>query len=478
MSAAEFEPTTLDGLRALKAVGVPIEGIDADTAAMLERLDDERKLEEQRAQAWASAVAKEAHIIRARRAAQRLVDAEERPAAELPVVLTLAQRLALPVDPVVWRVEDWLPAGGRAILAAQAKSGKSSLASNLVRSLVDGVPFLDRTPVAPVSGRVAVFDFELSPPMLDRWYAQLGIQAADRVLLIPMRGRGSAFDLRDDGLRARWAQTLRQLEVEFVVWDCVRPVLDALGLDENHDAGLALTAFDALLSDAGLSEALVVHHMGHGQDRARGDSSILGWPDVNWRLTHDGDLAGPRYLDAFGRDVAEPEISLTRDPDTGRMAVAGGSRATARIDRTVELVRDALRGSPDPMTASALEQAATAAGVPRKTLRQMLAQMVAAGEVTVEVGEKNARLHSLSASSPLPAGEQASTPVMPQFASSPLLAAPAANTPSPVCPPPVVGRTGEQPGERESEEEANGEQSPAPGEQAPGPSPDPGQAQL
>jgi hypothetical protein len=460
MSAAlpELEAATLEGLRALTAMGVDIDGIDPETAATLARLEDERRLEEERERVFAQKVGVAAFEIRARRTAQRIVDAEERPPVEMPAVLTLAQRLALPVDPVVWRVDGWLPAGGRVILAAQAKSGKSSLASNLVRSLVDGLPFLDRAAVAPVAGKVAVFDFELSPAMLDRWYAQLGVTATDRVLLIPMRGHGSAFDLRDDKLRARWAQTLRAHGVAFVVWDCVRPVLDALGLDENHEAGAALTAFDALLAEAGISEALVVHHMGHGQDRARGDSSILGWPDVNWRLTHDGDLAGPRYLDAFGRDVAESEIALSRDPVTGRMSVAGGSRATAKVDRAVDAIRQALADTNEAMTASALEAATAAAGVPRKSLRETLGQMIASGEVTVQSGEKNSRLHTLSASSPLSASELASTPVMPQFASSPLLAAPPADTHSPVCPPPVVGRTGEQPSKREAEREANGEQ--------------------
>ena len=51
-------------------------------------------------------------------------------------------------------------------------------------------------------------------------------------------------------------------------------MLDALGLDEHRDAGRFLTAFDALLVEAGIRDAFVVTHMGHTNERARGDSRL------------------------------------------------------------------------------------------------------------------------------------------------------------------------------------------------------------
>lgn len=340
----------------------------------------------------------EVTLIRLRRQATRLVDAEERPPAPFPEVLTLAERLAQPPDPVAWRVEGWLPAGGRVVLAAQAKAGKTHAAANLVRCLVDGQPWLGRDAVTQVTGKVAVIDFEMTERQLYDWYGDLGIEATDRVLILALRGRAGAFDLRDADVRARWASLLLEHGVEFVVWDCLRPVVDALGLDENHDASALLTAFDALLTEAGHPDALVVHHMGHSNERARGDSGIIGWGDANWKLVlgDDGDEHGPRWLKANGRDVAQPEVQVSRDATTRRLVVAGGSRTSLRMTAAYDAVTEVLTGAEGPMTAGAVEAAAMGPTIPRARVREALASMVALNQVTVEVGERNARLHRLN----------------------------------------------------------------------------------
>lgn len=348
------------------------------------------------------------------REARRRVDAEERPPVAFPEILTLRQRLAAPPDPVKWRVEGWLPAGGRAVLAAQAKAGKTHLAANLVRNLADGTPFLGRDPVARVTGKVAVFDFEMTERQLYEWYSDLGIVADDRILVFGLRGQGAAFDLRDEGIRQRWAQVLLDEGVEFVVWDCLRPVIDALGLDENHDASALLTAFDAMLALAGGPDALVVHHMGHNSERARGDSGIIGWGDANWKLVlgPDGDEHGPRWLKANGRDVAQSETQLARDPETRHLTAVGGSRASAQHAAAGDAIIAFLKQSDEAQTAGRCEAAATTApGVTRKAAREALGQLVALNQVVVEVGERNARLHRLN---------KVSSPVRhssPQFAS-------------------------------------------------------------
>jgi hypothetical protein len=79
-------------------------------------------------------------------------------------------------------------------------------------------------------------------------------------------------------------------------------------LDEHRDAGRFLVALDALLTEAGIPDALVVHHMGHVNERARGDSRMRDWPDVEWRLVRqDENPASARFLSAYGCDVDVPE---------------------------------------------------------------------------------------------------------------------------------------------------------------------------
>jgi hypothetical protein len=340
----------------------------------------------------AALVEHEADMLRARRRATRLVDAEERPPVEFPVVETLAERLARPPEPVTWHVEGWLPARGRAVMAAKAKVGKTHAALNLVRCLVDGLPWLGRDVVHQLAGKVAVFDFEMTEHQLAAWYRDLGIVGTDRVLVFPMRGRASVFDLRDDDLRERWAKLLVDQGVEFVVWDCLRPVMDALGLNEHNEAGVILTAFDALLERAGSPGALVVHHMGHTEERERGDSRIGDWPDVRWKLVQD---EHGRYVSAYGRDVDQPEVAYALDPATRRMAYVGGSRSTVR-QHTASAAVETLLTERGPLSKHAIETALGASGVARSDVRAAVEHLVANGLAVLVPGDRGAQLVTLS----------------------------------------------------------------------------------
>ncbi|MFD0855472.1 hypothetical protein ACFQ07_24735, partial [Actinomadura adrarensis] len=156
------------------------------------------------------------------------------------------------------------------------------------------------------------------------------------------------FNILDPATRAVWATRLRSVGTGVVVFDCLRPVLDALGLDEHKDAGRFLVAFDALLEEAEADEAALVHHMGHNGERSRGDSRLLDWPDVTWRLVrkdHD-DPSSPRYFTAFGRDVDVPEGLLVYDQDARRLTLTEGTRKDAQTEGFVQLVVDAVTASP------------------------------------------------------------------------------------------------------------------------------------
>ena len=147
-----------------------------------------------------------------------------------------------------------------------------------------------------------------------------------------LRGKVSTFDIIDPATRAQWARHIGPADV--LLLDCLRPVLDALGLDESHDAGRFLVAFDALLAEAGIAEAVIAHHMGHAGERSRGDSRLRDWPDVEWRLVRDKsndddgetDPAAARYFAAYGRDVDQPEQLLGYDQATRHLRIAGGTR--------------------------------------------------------------------------------------------------------------------------------------------------------
>lgn len=324
---------------------------------------------------------------RARLAATVTVD----PPAQLSA-LTLRERLAQPQSPLAWRIEDWQPAGSRVVLAAQYKAGKTTAVGNLLRCLVDGDPFLGRHKVQPVDGTVALLDFEMSANQLDDWLRAQQIVNDDQVIVLPLRGAAGTFDLIDPGVRARWVHLLRQRECRYVVWDCFRPVMDALGLDEQREAGKLLTAFDSLLYDAQIPDATLVHHMGHTGERSRGDSRLRDWPDVEWRLVRQepDDPASARFLSAFGRDVDQGEAQLVYDPATRHLILAGGTRKDAVARLALVDILDALAATPG-LSVRQIQQAVTEH--PRDNVRAAIKVGVRDRLILTEAGPRRSVLH-------------------------------------------------------------------------------------
>jgi hypothetical protein len=295
---------------------------------------------------------------RAKREARRILAAEDRPIVPPLDILTLRARLSRPRPRTGYRIARWQPRGTRILLAAQYKAGKSTLVGNVVRSLVDAEPFLGTHVVAPIAGSLVHLDFEMAEGQFLDWQQALRIRNDDRVIPILMRGRASAFDILDPQVRAEWAGRFRDLGAAYCVLDCIRPVLDALGLDEHREAGRFLVAFDALLEEAGIEEALTVQHMGHTGERSRGDSRFRDWPDVEWRLVRkDEDPSSPRFISAFGRDVEIEEAALEFEASTRALTLVGGSRQDMADRQALEAVVEVLRTSPEPMSGRSIKTA-------------------------------------------------------------------------------------------------------------------------
>lgn len=228
--------------------------------------------------------------------------------------------LAVKHPPTKWIIEGLQPVGTRALLAAQAKSGKTTMVANLIKALADEQPFLGKY-INRFTGTITLIDDELDERMLQDWLANIGITNTSRVRIKTLRGKLSQFNIVDDETRRLWAEQLTG--TDYLILDCLRPVLDANGLDENHEAGIFLNAFDALLAEAHIDSGLIVHHMGHGAQRSRGDSRIMDWPDALWKLTKTDpdDMASPRQFEAFGREVNIEKHEL--DYRGGKLTLAG-----------------------------------------------------------------------------------------------------------------------------------------------------------
>ena len=327
-------------------------------------------------------VEREAFRLRVREAARESVAAERATAIDLPGLHPLGAFLAVPDEDVTHRVDGLWPTGGRVVLSAPHKSGKTTLTGNLARSLADGEPFLDAYAVRPVT-RVVMLDNELDERMLRRWLRDQSIANTAVVELVPLRGRLSTFNILDPTTRTRWAEHIGPADV--LLFDCLRPALDALGLSEDKDAGRFLEALDELITEARIAEALVVHHMGHQGERSRGDSRILDWPDALWKLVkdperEDEDTSRRVYFTAYGRDVDHPETLLTYHSETRRLSVGGGSRLQRKRDHIADAILEYVTESPG-CTQTGIERAVEGR---REVIRAAVKSLVDQGKVVRE----------------------------------------------------------------------------------------------
>lgn len=336
--------------------------------------------------------------LRVNHEARVRLDDEIRPPVVLPTIKSLTTLLDEPDVASPYRIEHLAPANGRVLLSAQKKSGKTTLRDNLVHAFVDEFPFLGHFGVNQPPRRLVLIDDELDEAMMRRWLRAHDIRNTDRVAdVVSLRGRVATLNLLDDRTRSVWARRLRDLGCDYLILDCLRPVLDALGLDENRDAGRFLVAFDALLAESGIGDALLIHHMGHNGERSRGDSRLGDWPDANWKLVRENDEpCAPRYFTADGRDVSVPEGRLTYDPRTRRLTYASGSRTDAKTEAAYVAVINLLATrNGEPLSKSAIEEE-LAGEHTQKTIRAAIARTVDVGAVTTADGPRGAKLHRIT----------------------------------------------------------------------------------
>lgn len=379
----------------------PMGNTDFDPAALNETDADGQPTPDAR-DALDNAIRNRATQIRIDRAAKELVDAEQRPKIEYPPVRSLTTLLTQSCPPTRWRIDQVAPIEARIIASAQYKAGKTTMRDNAVRSLVDREPFLGRFAITQPASALVLIDNELSEHTVQDWLARQNIRNAEAVVdVITLRGKLASFNLFDDDCRAAWAQRFRDLGCDYLILDCLRPILDAFGLDENRDAGRFLVQFDAMLEAAGIRDAMLVHHMGHQGERSRGDSRLQDWPDATWRLIREDpdDPASARFFSAYGRDVDVKEGRLAFDETTRRLTYVDGSRGDAKTEAALQAVLAALvadaRSGGAGLSGRAIELAVSDEHT-QKSIRAAV-KIAHRRELLVKMpGLKNATLHRIA----------------------------------------------------------------------------------
>jgi hypothetical protein len=276
-----------------------------------------------------------------------------------PSADTLKDELNVELEEPSWSIEDWLPYGGNANAAGPKKVGKTVLLLNVAKSYVDGEPFLGKWHVRELDGNVGYFNYEMTRGQFRAWLDELHIQNQDRIW--PLTARGYKLPMIVEAVAEQMIAELRRHNVKLWIIDTKQRAQIGSVLNENSNDEIArwLDLMDVIKQEAGVEELLLSSHFGHGEERTRGASAILGWADANWTLAIEKDKHGQehgRFLGAEGRDVDQPHHQLRFDPDTKRLSLGGMTRVQVGVDRKLRLIVQAVADN-DGIAAGALYDA-------------------------------------------------------------------------------------------------------------------------
>jgi RecA-family ATPase len=308
-----------------------------------------------------AALEKEIQRQRNQRDARYVIAAESAPDVEVPTIRP-DEYLDTEEEEVRFSIEKWHVQGGNTLIVAQYKTGKTSLAINLYRSLVNTEPFLGAYKTNEQDGRIAYFDYEMLEDQF-RFWLKAGGDINLNKMATPWHLRGRTLPIWDDSSRKKVVEWLRR-------WDCSALIVDTAarawsGLVESENSNADILRFtdslDSLKYEAGLTDLFLITHMGRsaqwaqdGEERARGATRLEDWMDTGWYMTKDENSV--RYLRANGRGVDQEPIMLNYAANSHRLTTQGIGRQEHEERTADEMIVDILAAMEEPPTTAQLKE--------------------------------------------------------------------------------------------------------------------------
>lgn len=244
---------------------------------------------------------------------------------------TLSDLLAVERSPKEHLVRGLHAVGHNTGISAQYKTGKTTLMGNLIRSLVDNVPFLDRFETRPLDGNLVIFNYEMDSDEFLDWLDLMQIHNTDRVRVRNLRG--SRLSLANDVHSEMVVSYLRASEAEVWILDPRRRAFRGFGSEnENADMDRFTEAIDQIKSESGCPNSFVTAHTGRadhelGDEHARGATAWDDWQDNRWIYTRG--TQGIRFLRSDGRLKEVEDFAVHFDPVT--RLLSGSTRTRADV---------------------------------------------------------------------------------------------------------------------------------------------------
>ncbi|WP_204807736.1 AAA family ATPase [Mycobacterium riyadhense] len=259
---------------------------------------------------------------------------------------TAAQQLAEGVPAIDWIVADLFPAGICQV-NAQQKAGKTTLALNLVHSLLTGNQFVRRfTPNFSDDEAIGYLNLELDRPMFLSWLTDLGMKDEhERLHLYHSRDKGFGRpDLRSSAGFSWFVEWITKHNITVLVIDTLSKLYDPSHWGGGSDPNVPFNRFwqmiENLKREAGLRGIFILHHTGYSEesgDRARGASAMMDNPDVNLTYRHSGAQGGAapdskRWLSANGRIEPIPEFEIDFSLSGRKLFATGSANKRGDVD--------------------------------------------------------------------------------------------------------------------------------------------------
>lgn len=230
------------------------------------------------------------------------------------------------------------------VIAGQYKTGKTLFVCNIIRSLVDNEPFLDRFETKMPEGQVEFWSCEMEEEeLVDDYLRPQKIQHPERVHLRHLEGE--RINLLSQVGRSWAIKELQKHHVKVWIIDSLARISRMANVDENDNAGMAdlLGAVEAVKKAAGVDAVFIIAHTGRaqqeeGKERARGATAIDDWTSGRWILTKEREIR--MFSVPEGRGVHLAQSSIHCDEETMRLSfgIAGMTREQIKSEAGVDAV--------------------------------------------------------------------------------------------------------------------------------------------
>lgn len=276
--------------------------------------------------------------------------------------------LAPTLRPVEWLWPLWIPRGMISLLGAVPGAGKSYVALDLARRVIESSTFPDHTPV-PVSGANVIYvDAEVIPQLINERVKAWGMDSRRFYLMYPKLGE--MLDLGETEYQERLIEMVYELKPALVVVDSLSSI-NSKGENNVEDVRRVLGFLNVLANDYNCGLLLIHHLRKRGAapvadlltiDDFRGSSHIIAMSRSVLGLSviqtgPEPDRNGPRRLESVKTNLGPyPEpIGVEFRPlhPSGVMLHYGDApeeyREPTKLDRCMEWLREILEEAGEPM---------------------------------------------------------------------------------------------------------------------------------